>query len=98
MRTVLPSGQGQKLQTAEFQTGQGLEAKLRWQGGAWMIASSNANAFTRGIARLNPLDQLEDIRRASKKNLSLEKGAARGTEVLRIELDPQEAKQQLKFV
>ncbi|MCM3040362.1 hypothetical protein M3201_11690 [Paenibacillus motobuensis] len=96
MRTVLPGGQGQKLQTTEVQTGQGLEAKLRWQGGAWMIASSNANAFTRGIARLNPLDQLEDIRRASKKNLSLEKGAARGTEVLRIELDPQEAKQQLK--
>jgi len=97
MRTVIPSGQGQKkLQTAGLQTDQGLEAKLRWQGGTWMIASSDANAFTRGIARLNPLDQLEDIRRSSKKNISLEKGAARGTKVLRIELDPQEAKQQLK--
>ncbi|HEY4391466.1 MAG TPA: hypothetical protein VGN02_08985, partial [Paenibacillus sp.] len=96
MRTVLPNGQGNKLQTAEVQIKQGLEAKLRWQGGTWKIASSNATALTRGIARLNPLDQLEDIRRVSKKNVSLEKGAARGTKVLRIELDPQEAKQQLK--
>lgn len=96
MRAVLPKGQKSGLQTAGVKAGQSLEANLRWKGGVWMAASSEADAYTRGIARLNPLDQLEDIRKADKKSITLEKGAGRGTKVLRIELDPEVAKQQLK--
>lgn len=70
------------------------QAELLWHGGAWDFDGDHYDALKLGMARLNPLDQLEDIRKVSK-SMNSEKGAARGTSVLRIELDPPEAKQRL---
>lgn len=72
------------------------EAKLRLEHGSWLVQSENDNALLQGVARLNPLEQLEEIRMAAKKTITSESGAARGTKVLRIEMDPAEATVRLK--
>ncbi|MNO72488.1 hypothetical protein D3C76_634380 [compost metagenome] len=75
----------------------GNEIKLRWEDGSWSLKSNENDGTVQatGLARLNPLDQLEEIKRA-KKEIKLENASARGTKVLRIEIDPADAKEQLK--
>lgn len=71
------------------------EIKLQWEGGRWNIDMNSANnAEVIGLTRMNPLDQLKDIRYATK-TMSLENASARGTKGLRIEIDPIVAKEQL---
>lgn len=71
------------------------EIKLQWGDGRWNIDMNSAsNAEVIGLTRMNPLDQLKDIRYATK-TMSLENASARGTKVLRIEIDPIAAKEQL---
>lgn len=65
------------------------KTKLQALGRRWHIVSDEED-LGKGLARLNPLDQLEHIRKAGK-SIKLESGAARGTRVLRIELDPKDA-------
>lgn len=96
MKTRLPArGASTRLKTMGTAGGSGIEAKLRRENGNWLLQSQENDAFLQGMARLNPLDQLEEIRSTSKK-ITAESGAARGTKVLRIELDPGEAKTSLK--
>ncbi|WP_435925015.1 hypothetical protein [Paenibacillus sp. DYY-L-2] len=70
------------------------QTELKWNGSAWGLKTDHYDALELGMARINPLDQLEEIRSTSK-SITSEKAAARGTRVLRIELDPKEAKDRL---
>lgn len=92
-RSGNPSG---RLQTAGLSQPSGWEAKLRYENGNWLVQSEDHDALQQGVVRLNPLDQLEEIRTAAKKTITSESGAARGTKVLRIEMDPAEASMRLK--
>lgn len=85
-----------RLQTAGLSQQSGWEAKLRFENGNWLVQSDDPDALQQGVVRLNPLDQLEEIRMATKKTITSESGAARGTKVLRIEMDPAEAGMRLK--
>lgn len=87
---------GDRLQTAGLSQPGGWEAKLRFENGNWLVQSEAHDALQQGVVRLNPLDQLEEIRMAAKKTITSESGAARGTKVLRIEMDPAEASIRLK--
>lgn len=87
---------GSRLQTTGLAKPSGWEAKLRLENGNWLVQSDNHDALLQGVVRLNPLDQLEEIRMAAKKTITSESGAARGTKVLRIEMDPAEASIRLK--
>ncbi|MNI33170.1 hypothetical protein D3C73_871040 [compost metagenome] len=74
------------------------EIKLQWEDGSWSLKSidnDDGAVQAAGLARLNPLDQLEEIKK-TKKQIKLENASARGTRVLRIEIDPAEAKEQLQ--
>ncbi len=93
--TNIKNGKADELQAAGTHPASGYRAELQWEEGSWNLKSSEKNAINLGIARLNPLDQLEEIR-ALKKTITVESGAARGTRVLRIELDPKEAGPRLK--
>ncbi|MDU0330379.1 hypothetical protein RW092_09205 [Paenibacillus sp. 3LSP] len=84
------------LQTAGLAQPNGWEAKLRLEHGNWQVQSDDHNVLLQGVVRLNPLEQLEEIRMAAKKKITSESGAARGTKVLRIEMDPAEATIRLK--
>ncbi|GAA0135788.1 hypothetical protein YSY43_26280 [Paenibacillus sp. YSY-4.3] len=92
MRTVIPEGEsggkGGPL-AAGTRAGEEYETKFVAQGRRWHI-ESDEEMLGRGLARLNPLEQLEHIRNA-RKSVKLESGAARGTKVLRIELDAADA-------
>ncbi|WP_410768151.1 hypothetical protein [Fontibacillus sp. BL9] len=97
IRTVLPKSGSTEKNTGVQAKGihpAAFKADLQWKGGSWSLESNENDVLLRGIARLNPLDQLEEIR-AMKKSITTEKGAGRGTRVLRIELDPEEARQRL---
>lgn len=87
---------GGRLQTTGLSQPSGWEAKLRLENGNWLVQSDDPSALLQGVVRLNPLDQLEEIRMAAKKTITSESGAARGTKVLRIEMDPAEASIRLK--
>ncbi|WP_055107552.1 hypothetical protein [Paenibacillus ihumii] len=91
MRTVIAGGdRGRgKLLASGKGTGEVWETSLQALGRRWHIVSDE-EALGQGLARLNPLEQLEHIR-SSGKSIKLESGAARGTKVLRIELDPKDA-------
>ncbi|RRJ66572.1 hypothetical protein EHV15_29340 [Paenibacillus oralis] len=89
-------GDKNRFRAAGLTAASGYEAKLRLQNGSWLLQADQSNALLHGMNRLNPLDQLEDIRFAVKKKITLESGAARGTKVLRIEMDPAEAGIRLK--
>ncbi|WP_110932250.1 hypothetical protein [Paenibacillus bouchesdurhonensis] len=91
MRTVLAEGDPNKggLLASGKRTGEVYETELQAMERRWHIVSDE-EALGTGLARLNPLEQLEHIRTAGK-SIKLESGAARGTKVLRIELDPKDA-------
>lgn len=91
MRTVLSEGDPNKGSLLAFgeRAGGVYETKLQAIERRWHIVSDE-EALGKGLARLNPLEQLEHIRKAGK-SIKLESGAARGTKVLRIELDPKDA-------
>ncbi|MGG6310049.1 hypothetical protein [Paenibacillus macerans] len=93
-----PAGRFHRMQTPGTGKSAGFEAMLRWEDGDWLLQSQESDALLQGMKRLNPLDQLEEIRRIppAAKKISAESGAARGTKVLRIELDPAEAGIRLK--
>lgn len=66
-------------------------ANLRLMGGQWVQTSNHVDIGTNQVLiRLNPLGQLEGINKL-KKVIREEGSAARGTKVLRIELDPKDA-------
>ncbi|WP_334071794.1 MULTISPECIES: hypothetical protein [Paenibacillus] len=97
--TVLPvpaegAGKGRMPRAAESKA-KAYQVNLLWKRGNWSLEAKGGDAVIQGLARLNPLDQLEEIRSAQKVMTS-ETGAARGTRVLRIELDPDEARTRLK--
>lgn len=71
------------------------EIKLQWGDGRWNLDMNSAsNAEVISLTRMNPLEQLKDIRYATK-TMSLDNASARGTKVIRIEIDPNDAKEQL---
>ncbi|WP_188539404.1 hypothetical protein [Paenibacillus segetis] len=97
MVTILPrlNEVGTWKTAGNKQTNDEIQSKLLWKGGAWTISANQGEVLSKGMTRLNPLDQLETIRKMNKK-ITTESGAARGTKVLRIELDPSEAKEMIK--
>lgn len=96
IRTVLPSTIAKNAPRATTAQPEAIyETDLSWKGGNWSLESDEADAFMMGIARLNPLGQMEEIHDANKK-ITADRGAPRGTKVLRIELDPTWAKQRIK--
>lgn len=95
MRSTLPStdtsrnkGQIQAVSSSQAQI------QLAWNGESWKVADNQVFALTTGLSRFNPLEQIESIRRAAK-TITEEHAAARGTRVLRIQLDPEAAKETL---
>ncbi|WP_159081877.1 hypothetical protein [Paenibacillus sp. CAA11] len=75
------------LRTQQFKP---LEMKLT--GTTWSVKGGaetvkNLPGLAQSIARLHPLAELEKLH-VMKKQVTLEKGAARGTRVLRIQTDP----------
>lgn len=92
----LARGGKDRFRAAGLTAASGYEAKLRLENGTWLLQANESSALLHGMSRLNPLDQLEDIHHAVKKKITLESGAARGTKVLRIEMDPGEAGIRLK--
>lgn len=99
MVTILPRGiEGGTWKTAGTKKTNEIQSKLLWKEGAWTISSISSNqgdVLGQGMTRLNPLDQLETIRKLNKK-ITTESGAAGGTKVLRIELEPSDAKEMIK--
>lgn len=100
IQTTLPSSTGNNggtdgVQAAGTHLNTVYKAELQWNEGSWNLKSNKTDVNNLGIARLNPLDQLEEIR-SQKKTINVESGAARGTKVLRIELDPKESAQRLQ--
>ncbi|WP_018751602.1 hypothetical protein [Paenibacillus sanguinis] len=87
---------GNSLRAAGMSGASGWEAKLYWSDGTWQASVPQEDVLRQGVARLNPLDQLEEIRQTSRKHITTESAAARGTMVLRIEMDPDEAALRLK--
>lgn len=98
MVTILPQGNevgaGTWKTTGTKKTNE-FQSKLLWKGGAWTTTSNQSDVLGQGMTRLNPLDQIDTIRKMNKK-ITMESGAARGTKVLRIELDSSEAKEMIK--
>lgn len=70
------------------------EVTLDWNGESWNVAENHSSGLASGLARYNPLSQIESIRRTGKK-VTAEHAAARGTQVLRIQLEPEAAKRML---
>lgn len=69
--------------------------QLEKKDGEWaMLAATPASAASNPLPALNPLRQLEELEKREKKVTERAK-ATRGTQQLRIELTPQEAKKQL---
>lgn len=88
----------QNLKTAATQK-KGVTSTLQLKGKKWVVLNK-PDSITTGVPhtlnRINPLAQLEEIHDTKAKTIGMESGAARGTKVLRIELDPGEAKQLLR--
>ncbi|AOZ91554.1 hypothetical protein [Paenibacillus crassostreae] len=63
---------------------------LRRIQGGWVRTSAVENEVDQALARFNPLRQLEGIA-GLRKSIQEEAGASRGTRVLRIELNPEDA-------
>ncbi|MNJ60030.1 hypothetical protein D3C77_557410 [compost metagenome] len=90
IRTVIAEGEQKgRLQTSGQRKDEVHEAKLQALNRHWHIVS-DPETLGSGLARLNPLEQLEQIQKANK-TIKMESGAARGTRVLRIELDSKDA-------
>ncbi|HEY2493976.1 MAG TPA: hypothetical protein VGI33_13855 [Paenibacillus sp.] len=64
---------------------------LRLTDGQWIQTSNTDISMNQVLVRLNPLGQLEGINKL-KKGIREEGTAARGTKILRIELDPKDAR------
>lgn len=101
MRTVLPEGNQQVISGGDrvrpmSTTGEKRRnIHLNWKDGQWNMLSQSTDALVQGMTRFNPLEQLEEIRKADKV-ITEESGAARGTKVLRIEMSQDAAKELLE--
>ncbi|MDQ0193133.1 hypothetical protein [Paenibacillus wynnii] len=69
-------------------------SKLEKIEGGWKVLSESSSQEGNPLPRLNPLHQLEELE-GLDKTVTEEAGAGRGVRVLRIELSPAEARQQL---
>jgi hypothetical protein len=70
-------------------------SQLEKKEGKWeLLNTENASEEGNPLPALNPLKQLEELE-SMEKNVTEEAGAGRGTSVLRIELTPSEARNQL---
>lgn len=97
IRSMLPSGTvGEETQQSiRLKNVHAAEAGFRRQGGQWVPLSSKGSVTLQSsLARFNPLGQLDAISRLPKQ-MREASGAARGTKVLRIELEPAVARQWL---
>lgn len=97
MQSTLPAmgadqDKGQQLEAAG--TSPAAQIQLAWNGETWNAADGQVSALTAGLSRFNPLEQIESIRRVAK-TITEGHAAARGTRVLRIQLDPEAAKELL---
>ncbi|WP_106768207.1 hypothetical protein [Paenibacillus faecalis] len=71
----------------------GLKGTMKYEGGIWRpLADGYSN--DNWMSPLNPLEQLQMIGKSNKK-VTEESGAARGTKVLRIELDSKASRQMI---
>lgn len=96
IQTLIPHNTSSgRVRTAETGAFSKSEFKLRWEKGGWRLQSNENDMMVRGLTQLNPLHQLEEIKGTSKK-ITAESGAARGTKVLRIVLNPSEATLRMK--
>ncbi|MFD1176147.1 hypothetical protein ACFQ3W_07535 [Paenibacillus puldeungensis] len=96
IQTVIPQNPSSgRVRTAEAGAFSKSKFKLRWERGGWRLQSNENDMMVRGLTRLNPLHQLEEIKGTSK-TITAESGAARGTKVLRIVLNPSEATLRMK--
>lgn len=87
---------GNLLRAAGMTEGSGWAAQYYWSDGIWQASDSQKDTLRQGVARLNPLEQLEEIKQTSGKRITTESAAARGTMVLRIEINSDEATLRLK--
>ncbi|OAB46499.1 hypothetical protein [Paenibacillus antarcticus] len=67
-----------------------ISADFRRMNGGWIHTSNAGKQAVQALVRFNPLDQLEEISGLTK-TITEEVGASRGTRVLRIELNSEDA-------
>lgn len=95
IRSMLPSGSEGTATKLSAKNVHAAESGFRRQDGQWVHLSSEGNTMLNSsLARFNPLAQLDAISRLPKQ-MKEASGAARGTKVLRIELEPAAARQWL---
>lgn len=95
MQSTLPSADKHQKE-GQIEAASTLQDQIQfsWNGKTWSVQDGQESGLTAGLSRFNPLEQIESIRRAAK-TITEERGAARGTRVLRIQLSPDAAKQTL---
>ena len=69
-------------------------SRLEKKEGQWQVLSESNTLNETPSSRLNPLQQLDDLSRLSKK-VTEESGSGAGTRILRVELSPDAAREQL---
>ncbi|MCM3171216.1 hypothetical protein [Paenibacillus sp. MER 99-2] len=90
---VVNSGGTQMSTTSVLPTGQpgGFSASFQRKKGQWMALSNQQEPLRGALSRYNPISQLENIDRMNK-TIKSEYGGGRRTQILRIELNPEDAK------
>lgn len=90
---VVNSGGTQMSTTSVLPAGQpgGFSASFQRKKGQWMALSNEQEPLRGALSRYNPISQLENIDRMNK-TIKSEYGGGRRTQILRIELKPEDAK------
>lgn len=89
LQTLIPTEVSDEIQVSQLKkkATKPVTAKLLRESGDWVITHYSDQELEQTLTHLNPLAQLDEIQQ-SKRKVKEEKGAARGTRVLRIEMDP----------
>ncbi|WP_187355284.1 hypothetical protein ['Paenibacillus yunnanensis' Narsing Rao et al. 2020] len=100
LHTLLPDGEGQQTAAAgrqkrNKQTAATYATRLEKTDGGWTMLAETAADEWNPLPGLNPLRQLEEMEQLAKRQVTEEGGAAAGIRLLRIELAPEAAKEQL---
>lgn len=91
MQSILPvQSASKKKNMTSAQEKVNKSADFLHMNGEWVHTSSKTDQADQVLIRFNPLDQLEEISGYGKV-ITEERGASRGTRVLRIELKPEDA-------
>ncbi|AHV97118.1 flagellar basal body-associated FliL family protein [Paenibacillus sabinae] len=92
--TLLPDSANTRGVLTEQSARANLYSRLEKRNGAWQVLPESDERSVNPLPGLNPIRQLEELKSMSKM-VTNEDGAGRGMRLLRIELAPQQAQDQL---